>query len=70
MRDERVAENFGDGANQDSAKFNSDWDSLVDYELKTEKTAPLYSVEEFDPSDFRPIWIGICLLYTSDAADE
>ena len=62
VRDERVAENFGDGANQDSAKFNSDWDSLVDSELKTEKTAPLYSVEEFDPSDFRPIWIGIASL--------
>ena len=30
--------------------------------LKTEKTAPLYSVEKFDYSDFRPIWIGISSL--------
>ena len=45
-----------------SAKFNSDWDALVDSELKTEKAAPLYSVEKFDHSDFRPIWIGIASL--------
>ena len=48
-----------EGGAEESAKFNSDWDSLVDSELKTEKAAPLYSVEEFDHSDFRPIWIGI-----------
>ena len=59
VEEERGAEDFGAESNQDSAKFNSDWDSLVDSELKTEKTAPLYSVEEFNPSDFRPIWIGI-----------
>ena len=62
VEEEGGAEDFGAESNQDSAKFNSDWDSLVDSELKTEKTAPLYSVEEFDPSDFRPIWIGIASL--------
>ena len=62
VEEEGGAEDFGAESNQDSAKFNSDWDSLVDSELKTEKTTPLYSVEEFDPSDFRPIWIGIASL--------
>lgn len=62
VRDERVAENFGDGANQDSAKFNSDWDSLVDSHLKSEKADPLYSVENFDTSDFRPFGIVLASL--------
>ena len=62
VEDEGGAEDFDARSNQDSAKFNSDWDSLVDSELKTGKAAPLYSVEEFDPSDFRPIWIGIASL--------
>ena len=51
-----------EGGAEESTKFNSDWDSLVDSELKTEKAAPLYSVEKFDHSDFRPIWIGIASL--------
>ena len=65
-----------EGGTGDSTKFNSDWDSLVDSELKTGKAAPLYSVEEFDPSDFRPIWIGIAslimifFLATSGAGEE
>ena len=65
-----------EGGAGDSTKFNSDWDSLVDSELKTGKAAPLYSVEEFDPSDFRPIWIGIAslimifFLATSGAGEE
>jgi len=62
VEDEGGVEDFGAESNRDSAKFNSDWDSLVDSELKTEKTAPLYSVERFDHSDFRPIWIGIASL--------
>ena len=44
-------------ANRDSAKFNSDWDSLVDSHLKSEQTPPLYSAQEFDTSDFRPFGI-------------
>ena len=62
VEDEGGAEDFGAESNQDSATFNSDWDSLVDSELKAEKTAPLYSVGKFDRSDFRPIWIGIASL--------
>ena len=49
MKDER--------ANRDSAKFNSDWDSLVDSHLKSEQTLPLYSAQEFDTDDFRPFGI-------------
>ena len=49
MKDER--------ADRDSAKFNSDWDSLVDSHLKSENADPLYSVENFDTSDFRPFGI-------------
>ena len=59
VKDERVAENFGDGANQDSSPFNSDWDSLVDMHLKSEKAEPLYSVEKLDTSDFLPFGIAI-----------
>ena len=44
-------------ANQDSAKFNSDWDSLVDSHLKSEQASPMYSAQEFDTSDFRPFGI-------------
>ena len=51
MKDER--------ANRDSAKFNSDWDSLVDSHLKSEQTPPLYSVEKLDTSDFLPFGIAI-----------
>ena len=46
-------------ANRDSAKFNSDWDSLVDSHLKSEQTPPLYSVEKLDTSDFLPFGIAI-----------
>ena len=46
-----------EGANRDSAKFNSDWDSLVDSHLKSEQSPPMYSAQEFDTSDFRPFGI-------------
>ena len=59
MKDERAAENFGDGSNQDSTKLTSDWDSLVDLHLKSEKAEPLYSVEKLDTSDFLPFGIAI-----------
>ena len=48
-----------EGGTGDSTKFNSDWDSLVDSELKTEKADPLYSVEKLDTSDFLPFGIAI-----------
>ena len=49
MKDER--------ANRNSAKLNSDWDSLVDSHLNPEQTPPLYSAQEFETSDFRPFGI-------------
>jgi hypothetical protein len=48
-----------EGGAEESTKFNSDWDSLVDSELKTEKADPLYSVEKLDTSDFLPFGIAI-----------
>ena len=48
-----------EGGAEESTKFNSDWDSLVDSELKTEKVDPLYSVEKLDTSDFLPFGIAI-----------
>ena len=57
VKDESVAEDLSDGSNRDSAKFNSDWDSLVDSHLKSERVPPKYSSQEFDTSDFRPFGI-------------
>ena len=57
VKDESVAEDLGNGSNHDSAKFNSDWDSLVDSHLKSEQASPMYSAQEFDTSDFRPFGI-------------
>ena len=62
MKDESVAEGLGDGSNHDSAKFNSDWDSLVDSHLKSEQASPMYSAQEFDTSDFRPFGIVLASL--------
>ena len=59
VKGESVAEDLSDGSNHDSAKFNSDWDSLVDSHLKSEKAEPLYSVEKLDTSDFLPFGIAI-----------
>ena len=57
VKDESMAEDLSDGSNHDSAKFNSDWDSLVDSHLKSELAPPKYSAQEFDTSDFRPFGI-------------
>ena len=57
VKDESMAEDLSDGSNRDSAKFNSDWDSLVDSHLKSEQASPMYSAQEFDTSDFRPFGI-------------
>ena len=76
MKGESVAEDLGDGSNHDSAKFNSDWDSLVDSHLKSEQSPPMYSAQEFDKSDFRPFgivlasFILLIFLSISGIADE
>ena len=76
VKGESVAEDLGDGSNHDSAKFNSDWDSLVDSHLKSEQSPPMYSAQEFDTSDFRPFgivlasFILLIFLSISGIADE
>ena len=76
VKGESVAEDLGDGSNHDSAKFNSDWDSLVDSHLKSEQSPPMYSAQEFDKSDFRPFgivlasFILLIFLSISGIADE
>ena len=62
MKDESMAEDLSDGSNRDSAKFNSDWDSLVDSHLKFEQASPMYSAQEFGHLDFRPFGIVLCFI--------
>ena len=59
VKDESMAEDLSNGSNHDSAKFNSDWDSLVDSHLKSEKAESLYPVEKLDTSDFLPFGVAI-----------